>query len=156
MFSLICAWTNSWVNNRDAGDLRRYRTHHDVTNVPFWDFPECPGTMLSGHLSNIRKVTFCPYISMLLNVVWYKNNVQGSYFIEICWKFGIGWFSIKSFRIISFVVAQSYDCPNATLRTRFMGPTWGPSGTDRTQVGPMLAPWTLLSGQWTTSPLKLH
>ena len=28
----------------------------------------------------------------------------------------------------------------------FMGPTWGPSGTDRTQLGPMLAPWTLLSG----------
>ena len=27
-----------------------------------------------------------------------------------------------------------------------MGPTWGPRGTDRTQVGPMLAPWTLLSG----------
>ena len=29
---------------------------------------------------------------------------------------------------------------------RFMGPTLGPSGTDRTLVGPMLAPWTLLSG----------
>ena len=28
---------------------------------------------------------------------------------------------------------------------RFMGPTWGPSGADRTQVGPMLAPWTMLS-----------
>ena len=28
---------------------------------------------------------------------------------------------------------------------RFMGPTWGPSGADRTQVGPMLAPWILLS-----------
>ena len=24
--------------------------------------------------------------------------------------------------------------------------SWGPSGADRTQVGPMLAPWTLLSG----------
>ena len=33
-----------------------------------------------------------------------------------------------------------------TLIARFMEPTWGPSGTDRTQVGPMLAPWTLLSG----------
>ena len=28
-----------------------------------------------------------------------------------------------------------------------MGPTWGPSGADRIQVGPMLAPWTLLSGE---------
>ena len=33
-----------------------------------------------------------------------------------------------------------------TLIARFMGPTWGSSGADRTQVGTMLAPWTLLSG----------
>ena len=32
------------------------------------------------------------------------------------------------------------------LIARFMGPTWGPSGAERTQVGPMVAPWTLLSG----------
>ena len=30
MFSLICVWINGWVNNRDAGDLRRYRAHCDV------------------------------------------------------------------------------------------------------------------------------
>ena len=33
-----------------------------------------------------------------------------------------------------------------SLMTSFMGPTLGPSGADRTQVGPMLAPWILLSG----------
>ena len=33
-----------------------------------------------------------------------------------------------------------------TLIARFMGPMSGPSGADRTQVSPMLAPWTLLSG----------
>ena len=37
--------------------------------------------------------------------------------------------------------------PKTALIKRFMGPTWGPSGADRTQLGPMLAPWTLLSGQ---------
>ena len=31
MFSLICVWINGWVNNREAGDLRRYRAHYDVT-----------------------------------------------------------------------------------------------------------------------------
>ena len=31
MFSLIFVWTNDWVNNRDAGDLRRHRAHYDVT-----------------------------------------------------------------------------------------------------------------------------
>ena len=29
---------------------------------------------------------------------------------------------------------------------KFMGPTWGPPGSCRPQMGPMLAPWTLLSG----------
>ena len=31
MFSLICAWTNGSAINRDASDLRRKRTHYDVT-----------------------------------------------------------------------------------------------------------------------------
>ena len=31
MFSLICVWINGWVNNGEAGDLRRYRAHYDVT-----------------------------------------------------------------------------------------------------------------------------
>ena len=30
MFSLICAWINGWVNNREAGDLRRHQAHYDV------------------------------------------------------------------------------------------------------------------------------
>ena len=33
MFSLICAWINGWVNNREAGDLRHHRTHYDVAVV---------------------------------------------------------------------------------------------------------------------------
>ena len=44
MFSLICVWINDWVNNGEAGDLRRYRIHYDVTvmiilSLPAW----CPG-----------------------------------------------------------------------------------------------------------------
>ena len=30
VFSLICVWINGWVNNREAGDLERYRAHYDV------------------------------------------------------------------------------------------------------------------------------
>ena len=30
MFSLIFAWINGWVNNREAGYFRRYRAHYDV------------------------------------------------------------------------------------------------------------------------------
>ena len=31
MFSLICVWINGWINNGEAGDLKRYRTHYNVT-----------------------------------------------------------------------------------------------------------------------------
>ena len=31
MSSLICTWINGWVNNREAGDLRRHLGHYDVT-----------------------------------------------------------------------------------------------------------------------------
>ena len=40
-----------------------------------------------------------------------------------------------------------------TLISRFIGPTCGPSGADRAQVGRMLAPWTLLFGDISQSPL---
>ena len=30
VFSLICSWRNGWVNNREAGDLRRHRAYYGV------------------------------------------------------------------------------------------------------------------------------
>ena len=40
VFSLICAGTNGSANNRDSGDLRRHRAHHDVTIMWFvFHFP---------------------------------------------------------------------------------------------------------------------
>ena len=56
VFSLICIWINSSVNNREAGDLRRYRARYDVivmeTSVPSVTslVVKCPtpvGTVLS-------------------------------------------------------------------------------------------------------------
>ena len=35
MFSLICVWMNGWVNNHEAGDLRRHRAHY-VVKVMLW------------------------------------------------------------------------------------------------------------------------
>ena len=45
--------------------------------------------------------------------------------------------------------AYDIDCEvfALSLIAGIMGTTWGPSGAERTEVGPMLAPWTLLSGR---------
>ena len=52
----------------------------------------------------------------------------------ICWN---GW--IKN-------ANQTASHITATQIARFMGPAWGPPGSRRPQMGSMLAPWTLLSG----------
>ena len=38
MFSLICARISGWVNNREAGDLRRHRAHYDVIEMWQWNW----------------------------------------------------------------------------------------------------------------------
>ena len=43
MFSLICVWINGWENNREAGDLRRHRTHYDV--IVMWVRPDICATI---------------------------------------------------------------------------------------------------------------
>ena len=45
MFSLICAWINSSVNNREAGDMRRQRAHSHVSVMGSW----YPGNAKAGH-----------------------------------------------------------------------------------------------------------
>ena len=56
------------------------------------------------------------------------------------------WLSHPPYAIIQYNMVS--------LIARFMGPTWGPSGADRTQVGPMLDPWTLLPGISFNSSMK--
>ena len=76
-FSLICVWMKGWVNNREAGDLRRYCAHYDITVMSML----LPESMLtSGHLDPSEQIsmefkqnveTFLQQIAFYL--VIYKN-----------------------------------------------------------------------------------
>ena len=76
MFSFICAWINGWVNNREARDLRRHRTHHDVTVMfadiwsdPYLMYRYCVETMRVIHLNcNI------PFRQPELGVHWRRRG----------------------------------------------------------------------------------
>ena len=51
MFSLIYAWINDWVNNREAGELRRQHGHYDVIvmNIMLFETTLCrQSTTVSG------------------------------------------------------------------------------------------------------------
>ena len=58
-------------------------------------------------------------------------------------------FSLPLFRLIWQQTMSS------SLIARFIGPTWDPSGADRTQVGSMLASWILLSALLINSCLTM-
>ena len=47
MFSLIGVWINGWVNNGEAGDLRRYRAHDDVIVMEFVNLGALKSSLLS-------------------------------------------------------------------------------------------------------------
>ena len=49
MLSLICAWTDGWVKNRYAGDLRRHRAHYDVT-------------VMNGRSNENRQISWCQLV----------------------------------------------------------------------------------------------
>ena len=78
---------------------------------------------------------------MQLYMSWYIRSFFGFTFLNILYSFKYSCTNIFHRRSL-----YTYYKGKPTLETRFMGPTRGPSGADRTQLGPMLAPWTLLSG----------
>ena len=53
MLSLICAWINGWLNNREAGDLGLHRAHYDVTVMSpiLFRFHGVNSLWPSGHIS---------------------------------------------------------------------------------------------------------
>ena len=70
MFTLICVWINGWVNNHEAGDLRRYRVHYDVIVmrcvfltftwlVSAWLWREVPSAILAEPLLSDCVTVFC-------------------------------------------------------------------------------------------------
>ena len=70
MFSLICAWMNGWVNNREAGDLRRQHAHYDGT-VMFCKLsvilfrPQCIKHFGWLHWLTIRRVEHSTWLKQL-------------------------------------------------------------------------------------------
>ena len=60
-FFFICAWINGWVNNREAGDLRRHRAHYDVTVMTFCLLYDVPVFFVFLHIDGWRGI--CPSIN---------------------------------------------------------------------------------------------
>ena len=71
------------------------------------------------------------------------------------WDTNCSWIQSKLYgRVINYAYPAWHKCfpweisviSTLTQIGKFMGPTWGPPGSCRPQMGPVLVPWTLLSG----------
>ena len=102
---------------------------------------------------------------MILEKIWISNNIKSiksedwttkhsgiTALNARCQRENIcGWVICQALwvpqRNFALMVCQTWRiCIIISLIARFMGPTWGSSGADRTQMGPMLAPWTCYLG----------
>ena len=79
MFSFICVWINGWVNNREAGDLRRYRAHYDVIVMLL---ALCEGNPpVSDGFPSQRPVTRSFNVSLIFDWtnIWANNRDAGDF-----------------------------------------------------------------------------
>ena len=77
VFSLIAAWLNDLVNNRDAGDLRRHYAYYDVIVMwrPDWEFVFL-GNEYFGMKRIIIDIRTIPELQMM-HYVMKTNVVEG-------------------------------------------------------------------------------
>ena len=82
MFSLIYVWTNGWVNNRDAGDLGRYRVHYSDVDV-IWNHMAWSRNLMMSSMSltvpPIRTKGSVMYISW--HLIWVSTEAIGRAYI---------------------------------------------------------------------------
>ena len=103
VFSLICAWINGWLNNREAGYLRRHRAHYDVAVMVLYNdiytvcgciinklllwikitFPTKPRSKSGGLVSYC---CYIPLVSRLLSIGFPGTHQQKSQELLMWWK----------------------------------------------------------------------
>ena len=74
MFTLICVWINSCVNNREAGDLRRYCAHYGVTVM----------CALYWYLGHRWIITWCALVWLFIHVfhTYFRWSTPAPSYIE--------------------------------------------------------------------------
>ena len=97
MFSLICAWLNGWVNNGEAGNLRRNRAHYDVI------------VMVQSKRKSNRQRDLFRYRDELYKVIGWP--------ISIPWR---TWTCVLEMVILPFVRTDAHRSRHAPCMLRYM------------------------------------
>ena len=103
-----------------------------------------------GTLSQYRERIYPCWTKIFISVVTVHSIclLFVSQFIVICYVIIFNWCDFEKLRKIVFV-SPMWGTDTSAITTqiaRFRGSIWSPSGSCRPKMGPMSAPWTLLSG----------
>ena len=89
MFSLICARINGWVNNGEAGDLRRHRSHNDVI-VMLFKTPATKTPQTQQRVNPVTLHTFCGCTAWNISHVP-RVKVVDIQMVSWLWRFDFRW-----------------------------------------------------------------
>ena len=133
MFSLICVWINGWVNNGEAGDLRRHRSHYDV-NVMWISLRT--SRQIPKRKPDHRRLFMLAYRHQnLIHQHWTRLIFADEPRVSLCiciYNVPALWFFVMFWK--------------ATPTANFLGPTLAQRGSCRLHVEPTWAQRALLSG----------
>ena len=106
--SLIWAWINTWVNNREAGDLRCYRAHYDVIVMCVCE-REINTSCISSFFCESQQNNFVPNVSVTdwLSYIHFNKHIYIYIHIHI---YMISWFPtwFLNFHSISLLECKLY------------------------------------------------
>ena len=123
-------------------------------------FVECHYSLITQHLCHYSEVIMIMMASEITGVrllaqlvvqAQMKENIKVPHHWPL-WGESTGdwWIFLSKDQLCGkcfHLMMSSCGLATITQIAKFMGPTWGPPGSCRPQMGPMLAPWTLLSGR---------
>ena len=147
-------WTNilrplsqTWVKCNHSMD-RWSHVRYSVSGIT------CPFSNFNGCTVEVRE-----YVNNFIPVPGKYLGVTLNEHLE--WSTTLKWLKCRKGPHHFFLPqARTTGSPTApqgeTQIAKVMGPTWGPPGSCRPQMGPMLAPWTLLLGEPTLLSYGLH
>ena len=127
-FCLICVWMNGWVNNGEADDMRRHRTHYDVTVMEtclllrsiYWQTIDKPALGLCmGYIdTSVHKWGMLLLNHALMSTV----KTETVYAISTCIS---NYISEKTIDWTQFIHAQTCDNVRQKYRVGWVGWVWG-------------------------------
>ena len=158
----------SWMSLDPSDDSQpwfrwwqRWATSHYLSQC--WPRPISPCDVTVQHsvliyLKNISCITAsCLSVYWELNVRVYNIFHTWKKLLKISWQDSFNqWWPPVSYFGANGGQRDIFVCGIMTLRARLLGPTWGPSGADRTQVGPMLPHGLCYIGMHHVPPCMYH